>query len=174
MMQSQEAKMGLFEGAKRRRHRAVAAGVGVAALGIIAVVATAARAADLDYGPPDRGAYQDRPYYPPRAQVYPGPDEVPYGYGPYGYRPYGYRPYGPAYRPRAWVDPDDYYGDDAYRERYHYYQRPYAELPRPPAVVPRGPYVGPRDVPPDSDDMVAEDAPPRYGWREGWRAPPRW
>jgi hypothetical protein len=139
--------------------RAVAATAGACALGMLAGMP--ARGADLEYPPPDR------PYYPPHARVYPGPEEGPPP-------PYGYRPYGPAYRPHVWADPGDYYGDDdayRYHHRYRYFRGPYAE--RPPAPVPYGPYAqDPRVVPPDADDMVAEDAPPPP--RYGWRAPPRW
>jgi hypothetical protein len=159
----------------RRRRDLVGVAIVAGAIGLLA--ATPARAADLDYGPND-GRYQGQPNpYPPRGSVYSVPNDAPMRYG---YRPYGYRPYGPVYGPRAWVDPDEVYGDEpnrheAYRydrRRDDYDRRPYAELPRPPtAVVPRGPYAtDPRDVPPD--DMYAEEAPPPYGWRT--RPPQRW
>ena len=146
-------------GDRRRRETMLGAAVFAGAIGIVVAFAAPARAADLDYGPYDGGRYQQRPYsYPPRSQVYPVPDEAPI------YE--GYRRYGPAYRPQVWADPDDGYRDNRYDDRrYVPYRRPYAELQRPlPPIPQRGPYaVDPRDVPPD--DMIAEEAPPRYGWR---------
>jgi hypothetical protein len=151
-----------------RTKRGLASGVSVVcAIGFVLAFAPTASAADLDESPYYR--------YPPRSSAYPPPPAPePYGYREYGpaYRPYGpaYRPYGPAYRPYVWSDPDNGYRDreERYAYRYDSYRRPYVE--RPPAPIsPHGPYaVDPRDVPPD--DMLADEAPPPYGWR----GRPRW
>jgi len=169
--------MRLFQRRDDRRHRAIVACAAsvLCALGIAGGFVAPAHAADLDVGAPDAGAYDgeqyQRPYaYPQRGAVYPRPDEGPI----YDRR----RAYDPPYRPRAWADPYGYRDEprryEAYRyDRYGYdhdrydHDRPYAEMRPPLPAAPRGPYVDQRFDP--RDDMLADEAPPPYGWRA-----PRW